>query len=83
MSTELVPPSSNSGCILTVTQAVLYYVTAVVNVTTDLMIIAIPVVMVFNIQLNRQKRLLIISIFGTRILYDPRNAITASWLTLL
>jgi len=54
----------NNTC---VDQAALYYVTGVFNIASDFIIILMPAIIVFNVRLKRNERMVIIGIFGTRI----------------
>ena len=52
----------------------LYYVNGAINILTDIVIIAIPALIVFNIQIKKREQWAISLIFGLRILYVTFNS---------
>ena len=49
-------------------QAALYYTTSILNIATDIVIVVLPALIIWDVQIKRKEKWAIVSIFATRLL---------------
>ncbi|CAL8580023.1 hypothetical protein XPA_005756 [Xanthoria parietina] len=49
-------------------QDIIYYSSGIINILTDLAIVALPVIILFGVQISRRRKLAVFAIFAVRVL---------------